>query len=130
MNEPRWLLSAIVSVIHDMQLFEHGGEPGVRYQGGLESALVRPQNLFHYSGITDRYVLATAYALGITRNHPFVDGNKRVAWLAASIFLEENDISVSIAEEQAVLLMLEAATNTSISDEEFGQQLRAANQQA
>ena len=79
MEEPIWVLRAVVEAVHDAQLAEHGGAPGVRDAGLLESALARPANLHAY-GESALCVLAAAYAFGIVRNHPFVDGNKRTAF--------------------------------------------------
>ncbi|MDF1722005.1 MAG: type II toxin-antitoxin system death-on-curing family toxin [Minwuia sp.] len=89
--------------MHDMQLAEHGGLPGVRDANLLDSALARPRNLFAY-GETDIRRLAAAYAFGLARNHPFVDGKKRTAFLAAYMFLRLNDWRL-IAEEAAAATM-------------------------
>ena len=85
----RWVGLAAVHAIHDRQLAEHGGLPGVRDLGAIESALARPQNLAAY-GEPDAADLAAAYAYGLARNHGFADGNKRTAWVAARVFLADN----------------------------------------
>ena len=85
----RWISKELVVTIHDRQLSEHGGPEGIRDLGGLESALARPQNLVAY-GQPDAADLAAAYAFGIARNHSFVDGNKRTAWVVARLFLADN----------------------------------------
>jgi len=85
----RWITSEIVRAIHDRQLSEHGGPAGIRDPGAVESALARPQNLAAY-GTPDVADLAAAYAYGIARNHGFVDGNKRTAWVIARVFLADN----------------------------------------
>jgi death-on-curing protein len=85
----RWIGADLVYVIHDRQLAEHGGPDGVRDPGAVESALARPQNLAAY-GTPDAADLAAAYAFGLARNHGFVDGNKRTAWVVARLFLADN----------------------------------------
>ena len=86
MNEPRWLDIDIVIDFHAEQLALFGGPDGIRDLGLLESALARPINKFAY-GETDVAALAAAYGFGIARNHPFVDGNKRIAFMAMMTFL-------------------------------------------
>jgi death-on-curing protein len=85
----RWVGAALVHAIHDRQLAEHGGLPGVRDLGAIESALARPRNLAAY-GQPDAAALAAAYAYGLARNHGFTDGNKRTAWVVARLFLMDN----------------------------------------
>jgi len=82
--EPAWLDAVDAIAIHDRQLAEHGGPSGVRNQGMLESALARPVNRWA-NGENDPAVLAAAYAFGIVRNHAFIDGNKRTAWVLARL---------------------------------------------
>ena len=95
-----WIESAIVQAIHDRQLAEHGGAEGIRDRGALESALARPQNLAAY-GEPDAAALAAAYAFGIARNHPFVDGNKRSAWVIARLFLAANNRKLTFDRDDA-----------------------------
>ena len=95
-----WIESAIVQAIHDRQLAEHGGAEGIRDRGALESALARPQNLAAY-GEPDAASLAAAYAFGIARNHPFVDGNKRSAWVIARLFLAANNRKLTFDRDDA-----------------------------
>lgn len=91
MDEPIWLTAELTERIHDRQLAEHGGPSGVRDRGMLESVLARPRQQFTYRGLgTDIPQLAAAYAFGIARNHPFVDGNKRTAAVLCELFLELN----------------------------------------
>jgi death-on-curing protein len=92
MIEPRWIDKRAFLLLHDEDLSEHGGLPGVRDEGLLDSALARPLNLLAY-GEPSLEELAAAYAFGIARNHPFADGNKRAALLATGIFLGINGIS-------------------------------------
>ena len=88
-----WVDLDVVLAIHEEQLAEHGGADGVRDMGLLQSALARPQNLVAY-GSPDLADLAAAYAGGIARNHPFVDGNKRTAWVVAEVFIELNSVEL------------------------------------
>jgi death on curing protein len=99
--EPRWMTRELLDAMHDAQLREHGGSSGVRDEGLLESALNRPKNKFAY-GETDLAVLAAAYALGIARNHGYVDGNKRAAFTAAALFLAINDLELDAPEPEVV----------------------------
>jgi death-on-curing protein len=94
-----------VLVIHERQLARFGGAPGIRDQGALESALSRPRNKWAYEncGPVD---LAAAYAFGIARNHPFVDGNKRVAFLVMAAFLRLNGIRFAPAQEDATVMIV------------------------
>lgn len=87
---PVWIAQAVVLAIHDEQIAEHGGAAGARDLGLLESALARPQHLAAYEPEADLAALAAAYAYGIVRNHPFVDGNKRTALVVLELFLELN----------------------------------------
>ena len=84
-----WLNKAVVIAVHEVQLAEHGGGAGVRDQNLLESALARPENLAAY-GEPDAIDLAAAYGFGISRNHAFIDGNKRTGFVAAVMFLRLN----------------------------------------
>jgi len=99
MSDSIWLSLELVEAVHERQLLEHGGGTGVRDQGMLESALARPQQLQAYGGEeVDLVALAAAYAFGLSRNHPFVDGNKRTAAVACELFLELNGY-VLVAED-------------------------------
>lgn len=109
MIEPLWLSHRAIEIIHDEQLAEHGGAGGTRDVGLLESALARPQNLFAY-GEGDICALAAAYAAGIVRNHPFVDGNKRTGFLAAYAFLNVNGLDLIAPESEAVVMTLDLAS--------------------
>ena len=108
MTEPVWLDTDIVLDIHAEQLAIFGGGDGVRDLGLLESALARPLNKFAY-GETDLAALAAAYAFGIARNHPFVDGNKRAAFGSMIVFLGLNDIDLDVPPEDATAIVLEVA---------------------
>ena len=106
--EPVWLDAKVALAVHDRQLAEHGGGQGVRDPALLDSALARPVNRWGY-GEDDRCALAAAYAFGIARNHPFVDGNKRTAWVFARLFLALNGVELRFAPEDAIRAMLALA---------------------
>lgn len=108
MDEPVWLDTRDALTIHDRQLAEHGGGSGVRDMALLESALSRPVNSFAY-GDGDMAALAAAYAFGIARNHPFVDGNKRTAWVMARLFLRLNAVRLDFDKQDATRTMLALA---------------------
>jgi death-on-curing protein len=122
MTEPRWLPKDLILAVHDLQLAEHGGARGVRDQGLLESALARPQNLFAY-GESDVAALAGAYAFGIARNHPFIDGNKRTAFVACELFLAANGYALAASDEECLAMMLALAASE-IDEAEFAAWLR------
>ena len=108
MSEPVWLPKELVVAIHQEQLAAFGGPDGLRDAGGLESALGRPRNQWEYEqrGLP---ALAAAYAFGIVRNHPFVDGNKRAGFLAMIAFLGLNGIDFLADEAEAVAIFLDLA---------------------
>jgi len=110
MKEPRWLAEAEILAIHERLLAEHGGLAGVRDEGLLKSALDRPRKLFAYEK-PSVFDLAAAYAYGIAKNHPFLDGNKRTALAAAGIFLELNGHELIATEAQAVSVTLALAAS-------------------
>jgi death-on-curing protein len=122
MNEPIWLELQAVQVLHDEQLAEHGGSPGVRDAGLLESALARPRNAWSY-GEQDLVALAALYAAGIMRNHPFVDGNKRAGFLAAYAFLDVNGLEI-VADEVEVVVQCLALAASEIDNAAFAAWLR------
>ena len=104
----RWLLDGVVIAIHDEQNAVHGGIPGIRDAGLLSSALARPKQKAHY-GDSSVFDLATAYAYGIIRNHPFVDGNKRTGFLVAYVFLSINGWDLRSSEVEAVNAVIDLA---------------------
>ena len=104
MSEIVWLTSELVQAVHARQLRQFGGPIGLRDEGALESALGRPVNRVAY-GEPDLAELAAAYAFGIAKNHPFVDGNKRASLLALVIFLGLNDIDFAVDEAEAVVMI-------------------------
>lgn len=123
MSAWRWIGIATVLAINDEQLAEHGGASGVRDRGLLESAMARPINLAAY-GRPDAPALAAAYAFGIVRNHPFVDGNKRTAFTTAATFLLDNGHELNASERDAALTTLQLADGT-LDEEAFAAWLRA-----
>ena len=102
MNEPDWLTRELCAEMHDRQLALYGGLAGIRDEGLLDSALNRPRQLFCF-GNPAVSELATAYAFGIAKNHPFLDGNKRVALMAALFFLESNGFRFNGSVEEAIV---------------------------
>jgi death on curing protein len=117
-----WVLPEIVYALHQRQLAEHGGENGVRDEGLLESALARPQNLLAY-GEPDLAALATAYAYGIAKNHAFIDGNKRVAYVTARLFLVLNGFDLAAPQEEKLEMMVKLAEST-MTEEEYADWVR------
>ena len=110
-REPVWIETGIALAIHDRQLAEHGGLAGVRDMPGLEAVLARARHQWTY-GECDLCVLAAAYAYGIARTHPFIDGNKRTAWVLTRLFLALNGVSIAFAPADAVLIMLQLAAGS------------------
>ena len=106
-----WIDPRILLAVHDEQLAEHGGAPGTRDLGLFESALARPRNLSLY-GQPDVADLAASYGCGIARNHPFVDGNKRTAFVAVELFLALNGRRLAADDADCVLTMLAVAAGT------------------
>src|SRR5262249_18729431 len=115
MKEPRWISLAVVMAVHEAQLAEHGGQTGVRDQGLLES-LARPQQILAYAGKPRLTQLAAAYSVGIAKNHPFLDGNKRTAWVVCATFLEVNGQRV-IADQSAVVEIMLGISAGTVKDE-------------
>jgi death-on-curing protein len=116
MNEPVWIEKAECFAFHDALLAWFGGLGGIRDEGLLDSALNRPLHLFHY-GEPSLFDLAAAYAEGIVKNHPFLDGNKRSVLMAAALFLESNGFVFQAPEEEAVLQTLALAADAIGADE-------------
>jgi death on curing protein len=108
--EPRWVPRLVIEAIHLDQIREHGGLIGIRDENALESALARAKQRWAYEGTTDLPRLAADYAYGISSNHPFRDGNKRVAFLAAVIFLGLNGLDFDAPEDEVVEKMLSLAS--------------------
>lgn len=124
MDEIVWLLEETIIVIHHRQIAEHGGGEGLRDEGLLSSALARPQNLFTYGDPRpDLAALAAAYAYGIARNHPFIDGNKRTALVAARTFLLLNGVNLEASQDEKLLTFLQLAEGA-LSETELANWIR------
>ena len=124
MPEIVWLLEETIIAIHHRQIAEHGGNEGLRDEGLLSSALDRPQNLFAYSKPSpDLAALAAAYAFGIVRNHPFLDGNKRTGLIAARTFLLLNGVDLKASQDEKVLIFLQLAEGV-LTQEELADWIR------
>lgn len=108
MSSPTWLLKDVLLSLHEQSLGLFGGLGGIRDEGLLDSALQRPPNLVAY-GHPSIHELAASYAFGLAKNHPFFDGNKRIAFLAAATFLESNGYAFHGSEVDAVLKTLALA---------------------
>ncbi len=122
--EPRWLPQQAVIDLHRQQIEEFGGLAGIQKQGGLDSALARPRQVFAYGGEGgDLCALAAAYAWGISRNHPFVDGNKRMALVCIYVFLGLNGLYLDAREEDAYEKMMSLAEGR-LAEAELAQWIR------
>ena len=108
MKEPVWVRRDVVLAFHEQLLAEHGGSAGIRDEGMMDSALGRPENLFAY-GKPSLFDLAAAYAFGLVKNHPFIDGNKRIGFATAALFLDLNGQHFTAPEVEAVLNTLALA---------------------
>ncbi len=111
-----WVLDSVALAAHVEQLAEHGGGDGIRDAGALESAMARPQNLAQY-GEPDVTALAAAYAFGIARNHPFVDGNKRTAAVVSETFLAINGHELNATDAEVVVTIVALAAGELAEDE-------------
>ena len=101
-REPRWLDRIVIDAIHNDQLREHGGLPGIRDENALESALTRPRQRWHYGENVDIASLAAAYGFGLVKNHPYRDGNKRIGFLALVTFLGLNRFDLRATDADVV----------------------------
>lgn len=109
MDEPLWLSRSVVEALHADQVREHGGQLGLRDPGLLESALARPRHVWSYDTHADLAKLAAEYGFGLAKNHAFLDGNKRVAFVATNVFLILNGFEIEAAEPAVVDTMLRVA---------------------
>ncbi len=123
MTDPVWALPELVLAVQQMLLAEHGGLPGVREQALLNSALARPQQRIAYENDISIFELAASYSYGLARNHPFIDGNKRISLTVAAVFLELNGYSLNATEAEAVLMFQRLATGT-LSEPELANWIR------
>jgi death-on-curing protein len=108
MKHPVWLPIEVILTIHEEQIAEHGGLPGVRDAAVLDSALARPKNAHAY-GEEDACALAALYAAGIVKNHPFADGNKRTGYVACELFLLANGLALTAPDEECIAMTLALA---------------------
>lgn len=108
MAEPIWIDQDVVLAIHDEQLAEHGGQVGVRDRGLLESAVPRPRKQFAY-GEASLARLAASYAFGISRSHPFLDGNRRTSLVVAELFLALNGVELTASDAECITTFLQFA---------------------
>lgn len=112
-----WIHEETVTAVHSRQIAEHGGSDGIRDIGLLQSALARPQNLLAYGEGVDIASLAAAYAFGIAKNHPFIDGNKRTALVVMRTFLAANDADFKASQEDKYITILKLAEGSLEEDE-------------
>lgn len=117
MREPRWVPRLVVEATHLDQLREHGGLSGLRNEHGLEAALARPRQKWHFDSNVDLALLAASYAFGLSTAHAFSDGNKRIAFLTAVIFLGLNGKELDATEPDVVETMTALAGGTLSEDE-------------
>lgn len=122
MTDWRWLSPEVIFAVHDRQLAEHGGGEGVRDLGLIEFALARPVNLAAYDK-PDAAALAAAYAFGLAKNHGFVDGNKRIAWIAARLFLADNGYRLGFDKIDAIRTV-EALAGGEVGEDELANWFR------
>jgi len=123
-SEPQWVSRAAIEAAHLDQVRTHGGQPGLRDEGLLESALARPQNRWRYAPDSDLAELAAACGFGLMKNHPFLDGNKRIGFIAANMFLLLNGYEIDAPEPQVVDIALRVADG-SLGEEEFAAWIRS-----
>ncbi len=118
MSEIKWILEETVYAIHSRQIAEHGGIDGIRDKNLLSSALARPQNLLTYVENVEISQLAASYAFGIAKNHPFLDGNKRTAYVVMRTFFLINEFDIEATQEEKYITFLKLAEGT-ISEAEL-----------
>jgi death-on-curing protein len=128
MKTPVWVLRETVLTLHEQSLAEFGGEAGIRDESLLDSALAKPENLFAY-GKPTIFDLAASYGFGLVKNHPFVDGNKRVGFIVAVVFLELNGQRFHSTEAEAAVRTLALAAGE-MSEADFAAWLKANSRRA
>lgn len=124
MNEPVWLERRGLLLLHMESLAEHGGTTGIRDEGLLDSALARPRNQFAYDQSADISQLAAACGFGLAKNHAFLDGNKRIAFIATELFLRLNGLRLATEPLDEIRTMLSLASGE-ITEQEFAAWIRA-----
>lgn len=122
-SEPRWLSRVVVEAIHNDQLREHGGVPGIRDENALESALTRPQQKWHFAEKTDVSTLAAAYGFGLVKHHQYRDGNKRIGFVAMVTFLGINGHDFQATDAGVIAEILTLADGR-VSEEELADWIR------
>lgn len=128
MEEPIWIILPAAEAMHAELIREHGGSYGVRDEGLIESALARPQQRWAYGGDeVDLADLAAAYAFGLAKNHGFVDGNKRVAFIVMYSFLRANGLRLAASEPETYAVMIDVATGE-LSEVDLARWLRASTE--
>lgn len=127
MTEPKWVTARIATAIHDEAIYEFGGLAGIRDHGLLESALDRPRNLLAYEPANSKFELAASLCLGVAKNHPFNDGNKRTALLSTRAFLYLNGRVLEPAQQDEVATML-AVADGSLNEQQLAVWLRLNSQ--
>ena len=127
MKEPLWLDRRAIIAFHSESLAEHGGSSGIRDEGLLDSALARPKNQFAYAAESDIAKLAAAYGFGLAKNHAFVDGNKRIAFIAAATFLRLNGYRLTSSRMEEIQTVLAVAAGE-LTEEAFATWIRLHSQ--
>jgi death on curing protein len=122
-KRPTWLATSVVTAIHDEAIYEFGGLAGIRDPGLLESAVDRPRNRLAYESKSSLFELAATLCVGLAKNHPFIDGNKRTALLATCAFLALNGCALEPTEEDEVLTMV-AVADSSLGEPQLADWLR------
>jgi len=123
MDEPRWISRVVADAIHTDTLLTHGGLPGLRDDALLESALARPRQRFAYDAACDLAFLAASYAYGLARDHPYADGNKRVAFVAMAVFLGLNGLNL-VTDEADVVATMSALAAGELEEEPLAEWIR------
>lgn len=122
--EPRWVREDVVLGYHNEQIAEHGGGNGVRDMGLLQSALARPQTAFHYNQVNSIAKLAACYGFGIAKNHAFIDGNKRTAYVVMRVFLVLNGFDINATKKEKYLTVYDLAQGD-LSEEQLAEWLES-----
>ena len=123
MKEPRWINRQALLYLHSASLSAYGGASGIRDQGLLDSALARPRNRFLYEQNSDIAALAASYCFGLAKNHPFVDGNKRVAFHSLGLFLSANGFELVVEQVEAIQTIFKLASGA-LSEEDLAAWVR------
>jgi death-on-curing protein len=121
--EPIWINKQALLFLHSESLAEHGGLEGFRDEGLFDSGLIRPKNLYLYEQENSIPILAASYAVGLAKNHPFIDGNKRVSFLSIGLFLGLNRLGLSATQAEATQLMIDLAAGF-VSEESIANWLK------